>query len=90
MEGVSAFLLIIGLMLGFALGYGVRARISSRRRARALHYKTVCQIAPEDRFTSLDAADDCGVELNSPRLVPSHIDERINEETRTPTSGTRR
>ena len=55
MEG--AFLLIIGLVLGFALGYGVRADISSRRRTRAMHRKMEVTPPAESRFTLLTGAE---------------------------------
>ena len=57
MEPVSAFLLIIGLVLGFALGYGVRANISSRRRARAKHRKAESISPADSRFTPLSMAE---------------------------------
>ena len=58
METVSVFLLIIGLLLlGFALGYGVRANISSRRRARAMHRKAESISPADSRFTLLSMAE---------------------------------
>src|SRR5262245_41928015 len=43
--------LIIGGMLGFALGYGVRAGISSHRHARAMRRKMDLVTGPELQFT---------------------------------------
>ena len=42
---------IIGGVLGFALGYGVRAGISSRRHARAMRRKMDLVTGPELQFT---------------------------------------
>jgi hypothetical protein len=62
METVSVFLLIIGLLLlGFALGYGVRAYISSRRRARAMHRKAESVSPAESRFTPLSRIERLGM-----------------------------
>jgi hypothetical protein len=43
--------LIAGGMLGFALGYGVRAGISSHRHARAMDRKANLVTGPELQFT---------------------------------------
>src|SRR5262245_36273892 len=43
--------LIIGGLLGFALGYGVRAGISSHRHARAMRRKMDLVTGPELHFT---------------------------------------
>ena len=54
---VSAFLLITGAVLGFALGYGVRAAISARRRANAMHRKREIVPPEKSRFTPLTVAE---------------------------------
>jgi hypothetical protein len=49
--------LIIGGALGFALGYGVRAGISSHRHARAMGRKANLVTGPELQFTQLTLAE---------------------------------
>jgi hypothetical protein len=51
MSAEAFVFLIIGGMLGFALGYEVRAGISSRRHARAMRRKMDLVTGPELQFT---------------------------------------
>jgi hypothetical protein len=67
--------LIIGALLGFALGYGVRAGISSRRHARSMHRKMDFVMSPELQFTAqaLTGQDNRASSRQEVRNVPSIV-----------------
>jgi hypothetical protein len=75
---LEAILLIIGGILGFALGYGVRAGISSHRRARTMHRKMGSLASSSERepqFAMLTPAEQNSVKTSQDnRALPLYAD----------------